>query len=334
MWRSFVLISGTVCVPNSCMVAPGLCSHQTLQGETFPSMHHVILRWLLESTTQWRSTGPCSRACKGGLHAASGLLLKTQGLGPMGILSFSPLLLRALLLLITARQVAGDSRRQPHCWWRVTGSCFKQEQAPWQPMRRRNGSMSIFILAEADGADRRRTQPGGWHQQLLLGRSRWGLQGRWAAQEWAPLHPSLPEVCEHYCSLIISPSLTDLIHFLARKGDKIHWGSEYIFQLTHVFTEGECRGEHSSLSDSKLLSAAGSAFLLFSPAGVAAHSVIFLGRSESSLGTVRDLGKIPIPCVSLGGKILCTDKYPGTVNNTGKIQQDGMFVSLVCPARI
>jgi len=46
----------------------------------------------------------------------------------------------------------------------------------------RDGSMSSFIVAEAEGEGRRETQ------QLLLGRSRWGLQGRWAAL----IHPSIP----------------------------------------------------------------------------------------------------------------------------------------------
>lgn len=32
--------------------------------------------------------------------------------------------------------------------------------------------------------------------------------------------------------------------------------------------------------------------------------------------------------MSLGGKILCIHRHPRTVDNTAKIQQDGMFVNL------
>lgn len=48
MWRIFVPISGTLWVPESCTVAPGLRSRQTPWGETFPSRQRAVLRWLME----------------------------------------------------------------------------------------------------------------------------------------------------------------------------------------------------------------------------------------------------------------------------------------------
>lgn len=322
MWRSFVPISGTLWVPESCAGAPGLACR--LGG---------WWRALRDGEVQTPAAGLERDACV--LHRV--FSWKPKGWDPW--VSF-------LFLLVywepcSCSQLPG--KRQETAGGSLAADGERQALASSRSRRLDNpcagGTATWASSSRQRLMEKARGGPSlvGGGPAAAAGEVKVGAAGEVGSPGVSPspsLPPSLPEAREHYCSPIIFPSLTHLILFLARKGDKTHWEPEYIFQLTHVFTEGECLGELSSVSDLKLLSAAAGAFLLSSTLGVAAHSIIFLGRCESSPGTVRDLEKIPISFLSLGGKILCTHKRPRTVSNTGKIQQDSMFVNLDCPGRI